>query len=230
MENYFSYAKIKQYLKNPVVKTVITLSAWAMIFLLVLWLIRLFSVPRYYRTVKPVSDGQVSQYLTNYILPELHNKSQYGQPFDIVLSQDGINDIIIRHVDAAGLQRAGFSDLSVTFKKGRLLVTGKTSYCGLDFITTAVLKPYIDKKGRFRPGVSEVLAGKSSIPFADEILKRRILNRLSSLSDDSNIADVVRTLFSGKKTEPVFKLNSNKVRIEKITIKNGEIAINFLPQ
>ncbi len=230
MENSFNYTKVKQYLKSPAVKTVITLSVWVLIFLLVLWLIRLFSTPRHYRTVKPVSDRQVSQYLTNYILPELHNKSQYGQPFDIVLSQDGINDIIVRHIDADSLHRAGFSDLSVTFKKGKLLVTGKTSYCGLEFITTAVLKPYIDKKGRFRPGVEEVLAGKSSIPFADEILKQRILDRLSSLSDDSNIAGVVGTLFSGEKTEPVFKLNNKKLRIEEITIRNGEIAINFLPQ
>ena len=63
-----------------------------------------------------------------------------------------------------------------------------------------------------------------------EILKRKILYRLASLSDDSDIAGVVGILFSSDKTEPVFKLNHTKLRIEKITIRNGEIAINFLPQ
>ena len=230
MENYFNYGKIKQYLKNPAVRTAIILSAWLLIFLFVFWLIRLFSVPRYYRTVKPVSDGQVSQYLTNYILPQLHNKSQYAQPFDLVISQDGINDIIIRHIDANSLKQSGFSDLSVTFKKGRVLLTGKTSYWGFDFVTTAVLRPYIDKKGYFHPGVSKILAGKSSLPFADEIVKRKIFDRLASISDDSNIAGVIRILFSGDKTEPVFTLNHTTLRIEKITVQNREITISFLPQ
>ncbi|MBU1260852.1 MAG: hypothetical protein KKE31_00450 [Planctomycetes bacterium] len=230
MENYFNYGKIKQYLKKPAVRTAIALSAWLLIFLFVFWLIRLFSIPSYYRTFKSVSDGQVSLYLTNYILPELHNKSQYGRPFDLVISQDGINDIITRHIDANSLQQSGFSDLSVTFKKGRMLLTGKTSYWGFDFVTTAVLRPYIDKKGYFRPGVSKILAGKSGLPFADEIVKRKILYKLASISDDSNIAGVVGILFGGDKTEPVFTLNHTKLRIEKITVRKREITINFIPQ
>lgn len=230
MKNYFNYGKIKQYLKDPAVRTAITLFAWLLVFLFVFWLIRLFSVPRYYRMVKPVSDGQISQYLTNYILPQLHNKSQYGQPFDLIISQDGINDIIIRHIDTNSLQRLGFSDLSVTFKKGRILLTGKTSCWGFDFVTTVVLKPYIDKKGYFRPGISKILAGKSNLPFADEIVKRKILYRLASLSDDSNIAGVVGILFSGDKKEPVFTLNHTKLRIEKIKVGNREITVSMLPQ
>jgi hypothetical protein len=230
MENYFNYGKIKQYLKNPTVRTAITLSVWLLIFLFVFWLIRLFSVPRYYRTVKPVSDGQVSLYLTNYLLPELNNKSQYGQPFDLVISQDGINDIITRHIDANSLQQSGFSDLSVTFKKGRVLLTGKTSYWGFDFITTAVLRPYIDKKGYFHSGLSKILAGKSRIPFAVEILKRKILYKLASISDESDIGGVIGILFSGDKTEPVFTLNHTTLRIEKIKIRNREITVSFLTQ
>jgi len=230
MENYFNYGKIKQYLKNPTVRTAIALSAWLLIFLFVFWLIRLFSVPRYYRTVKPVSDGQVSLYLTNYILPELHNKSQYGQPFDLVISQNGVNDIITRHIDANSLQRSGFSDLSITFKKDKILLTGKTSYWGFDFITTVVLRPYIDKKGYFHPGASKIQVGKSRLPFAVEIVKRKIFYKLASLSDDSNIAGVIGILFSGDKTEPVFTLNHTTLRIEKITVRNREITVSFLPQ
>ena len=227
MENYFIYEKIKQNLKSPKVKSAVVLSAGLIALLLVFWFVGLFRTPRYYRAVKPIAGEQVSQYLTNYILPELHNKSQYDQPFDLVLSEQGINDIIARHIDSNSLQQSGLSDLSVVFKKGRILLIGKTVYFGFDFIVTLVLKPGIDKKGQFFLCVSEVQAGSSRIPFIGEAVKRRILRELTDFLNE-NIADSTEALLSSRRIEPVFSLNHRKLRIEKITIQDKELIVHFL--
>jgi hypothetical protein len=230
MENYFNYLKIKQSLKDPKVKTAAALSAGLIILLLVLWFVGLFRTPSYYRPVKPIADGNMSQYLTNYILPELNNKSQYGQPFDLVISEAGINDIIARHIDANSLRQANLSDLSVAFRKGRILLTGKTVYYGIDFIVTLVLKPYIDKEGYFLLKGSQIEAGQSRIPFAGEAVKRKVIEGLVRFINNLDIGDFNEASLDNRKIEPVFSINHRKHRIEKITVDEGKLTIYFLPQ
>jgi uncharacterized protein YpmS len=230
MKNYFNYEKVKQGLKNPKVKSPIVLSAGLITLLFMFWFVGLFRTPRHYRPVESVADGNISQYLTNYILPELHNKSQYGQPFDLVVSETGINDIIARHVDLNSLRQAGLSNLSVVFKPGRILLTGKAVYCGFDFIVTIVLKPYIDKEGQFFLGVSKVQVGNSRVPFVAETLKRKVLEGLDGFSNSSDVTDFVKVLFNNGRIEPMFSINHKKLNVEKITTQDKELIIRFLPE
>jgi len=230
MKIYFNYERVKQVLKNPKARTIITLSEWLLIFLFLFWLIGLFSIPKHYREVKPVSDGQVSQYLTNHILPDMHNKSQYDQPFDIVFSEQGINDILIRHIDANSLKESNLSNVSVTFERNKILLTGRIVYHGFNFIVTIVLKPYINKEGYFLPGISKVRVGKSRIPFAAKAVKRKVLYGLAGFFKDPDTANFAGVLFSSDRIEPVFPFNHRKLRVEKITILDKEMVISFLPQ
>jgi hypothetical protein len=194
------------------------------------WFAGLFSTPANYRPVKPITDGQVSQYLTNYILPELNNKSQYGQPFEMVFSEQGINDIIARQVNFKNLQKSGLSDLSVSFKRGRILLTGRTVYRGFNFIVTIVLKPYINREGYLYFGAAKVEVGESRIPFVAEAIKRKIIYGLADPSNDSNASNFTGMLFNSGKIEPVFSFNKRKLRIKKFTVQNKQLTIQFQPE
>jgi hypothetical protein len=228
MENYFN--KIKQLLENRKIRKWLNLSAGLIIFALVLWFAGLFRTPGHYRVTGPAADAYISQYLSNHILPELYNKSQYGRPFDLVISEAGINDVVARHIDANSLRQLNLLDLSVTFEKGRILLTGKTVYCGLDFIITIVLKPYINKEGYFFPKVSKIQVGRSRIPFVADAVKGKILGELTDFLNNLDIADSTIALFNSHGIEPVFSLNHRKLRIDKITIQDKELIIHFLPQ
>ncbi len=230
MKNYFDYEKVKQGLKDPKVKSAVVLSVGLVILLFVFWFVGLFRTPPHYRPAKFVVDGNMSQYLTNYILPELHNRSQYGLPFDLVISETGINDVIARHIDANSLHQANLSDLSVTFKEGRILLTGKTVCCGIDFIVTLVLKPGIGKKGQFFLGVSKIQAGNSRVPFVAGTLERKVLKGLNGFLNSSDTADFAKALFDNSRIEPVFSINHKKLRVEKIATQDKELIIRFLPE
>jgi hypothetical protein len=230
MKNYYNYEKIRKTFKNPKVKTAGVLSAGLAVFLFILWFAGLFATPGNYRPVKFVFDGQVSRYLTNYILPELYNKSQFDQPFDVVFSQQGINDIIARQIDPNSLRRSNISDLSVAFKRNRVLLTGKTTYRGFNFIVTIVLKPYINKKGYLFFRASKVQVGQSRIPFAAEVVKRKILYGLAGISDDADTANFVGILFNRGQMEPVFSFNKRNLRIAKITVRKEKLTIQFKPE
>lgn len=230
MKNYLDLDVITQSFKNPKVKSAIVLSAGLIILLLVLWFVDLFRTPPYYRPVKPIiEDGNMSQYLTNYILPQLLNKSQYGQPFDLVISEAGIKDIIARQIDADSLRRANLSDLSVAFRKGRIWLTAKTVYYGIDFFVTLVLRPYVDKEGYFILG-TEMDTGRSRIPFAGEAAKKEVIEGIVRFINNSKIGDFNETLLNNHKIEPVFSLNHRRHRIDKITVGDEELIIHFVPR
>jgi hypothetical protein len=230
MENYFNYEAIKRALANRKVRKAVNILVGLTAFLLLLWCIDIFTVPGHYRVVVPPADGQPSQYLTNYILPELHNKSQYGRPFEVVFSEQGINDVIARHIDINSLQKAGMSDLSVSFKKDRILFVSKTTSHGFNFYPTIVLEPRTDKNGRFFLEVSKVQAGNSRIPFTSEIMKKKILESFDNLVEGSEDSNFVRALFDDDKAKPAFSINRNRVSVEGITVKNNELTVRFTPQ
>jgi hypothetical protein len=50
--------------------------------------------PAYYKPLDFADSKEVSLYLTNQLLPELYNGAQRQEPFNLVVTQSGINDIV----------------------------------------------------------------------------------------------------------------------------------------
>ncbi|MDD5135414.1 MAG: hypothetical protein PHP01_08400 [Phycisphaerae bacterium] len=230
MKNYFHNKGINLKKTSFNKKTIISLTLAILIVLCILWFVGIFMTPKNFRVVNPINSELVSPYLTNYILPHLYNKSQYDQPFDFEISQDGINDIIARHTDSNGLEKAGLSDLSVSFRPGRILLTGKTHYHGFDFIVTMVLKPRIDRKGQFSLNGSKFRLGDSPMPFIARAVEEKIANRLEQYFKDSKNAGFIKSLLDSGKVTPAFKINNSKLRVEKIIALDKKLIIHFLPQ
>jgi hypothetical protein len=207
---------------------IIVIAALFIFFLLGIWIIGLFRTPAYFRTVQIIDDNQISQYLSNVILPQFYNKSQIPEPFEIVFEQEGINEIISRHIKAEDLKRWGFSDISITFISGRVLLVGKTKYHGFDFIVTAVFKPDINEKG-FNAGLKTIKAGISEIPFGPKILSDRILYKLAGGGWQSDAVHYAGVLFSDNRMPAEFKFDHRNIKIKKISVENEKLIITFLP-
>ena len=63
-------------------------------------------------------QGQVSPYLTHELSPNLYNNSQRGEPFDLVITQSGINEIV------AGLGWPKYSEGVMLYAPAVLFVPG----------------------------------------------------------------------------------------------------------
>jgi uncharacterized protein YpmS len=200
------------------------------IFFIALWIIDLFKTPADFRIVKPVQGEYISLYLSNYIVPELHNKSQYGEPFDLVLSQTGINEVLARHIDPNTMAKAGLSDLTTCFKDDEIVLTARTNYKGFDFIVSMAFEPEIDKHGKLLLNAEDFQVGRSSLPFAAEMIRGKIISRLGENFKTEKSNEFLNAILAAGKIEPVFKINHSKLRIEKITVQNGELIIHFSPE
>ncbi|MFA6186327.1 MAG: hypothetical protein WC770_03820 [Phycisphaerae bacterium] len=233
MKNYsekIEAAEPKRQRREQYIKRASLFALAFIVFLIALWIIDLFKTPANFRKVKPIQGEHISLYLSNYIMPELHNKSQYNEPFDLVLSQAGVNEILARHIDPNTLAKVGLSDLSARFKKGEIVLTAKTNYKGFNFIVSMTIEPRIDKNEKLVPGIGNFEVGRSSLPFVAGVIKKKIINSLSENFNAEKNNEFINTVLTTGKIDPVFNINHSKLRIEKITVQNEELRIHFLPE
>jgi len=177
-------------------------------------------------------QGQVSPYLTHELSPNLYNNSQRGEPFDLVITQSGINEIV------AGLGWPKYTEgvllyaPAVLFVPGSVVLMGTANVKGMEVIITIELEPKVDEQRLLNLHVVKVKIGAVNItPLARMISKKMYAERLASMPVDRDALQtkIVGSLLNEEPFEPVFRIEDNKVRIEKITIKQEKLTAHLAP-
>lgn len=176
--------------------------------------------------------GQVSPYLTHELSPQLYNNSQRGEPFDLVVTQDGINEIV------AGLGWPKFSEgimlyaPAVLFVPGSIVLMITANVKGVELIITIELEPKIDEQKLLNLHVVKIKVGAVNItPLARMMGKKMYAERLAMLPVDREALQtkIVGSLLNEEPFDPVFRIENSKVRIEKITMHQEKLTAHFVP-
>ena len=188
--------------------------------------------PGRYNPPEVVYDKQVSPYLTHVLSPQLYNGAQREEPFDLIVIQKGINDIIIRSKWPKESNGIAFFAPVVFFVPDRIVLMGTVAIGGVKLIVTIVAKPTLDEKGLLNLQVAKVKVGAMNITLlARTIAKKMYAHELSVKNiDPKNIGTrIAASLLDSESFEPVFKIDDKKVRVKKITIEQEKLTIHFVP-
>jgi uncharacterized protein YpmS len=191
--------------------------------------------PGRYKPVDPSSykRGEVSPYLTNELSPEIYNGAQRVEPFDVIITQDGLNDIIARGNWPMESEGVLLYAPAALFIPGRLVLMGTADAKGVEFVVTIELEPKIDEEGLLNLQIAKVKVGAMNItPLAKIIAQKMYMQRISGLEIDSNAIQtkIAASLLTDEPFEPVFSIDDKKkVRIEKITIENEKLLAHLVP-
>ena len=220
--------KIKQLIiKN--IRRIIATVVGVLVLGLVVWVWQFFAVPGNYDPPLPIDSNEISLYLTNKLGPGLHNKAQYEQPFDLVVDEYGVNDIIARQLHSWQFDGLTIRRIGVAFEQGSVCLMGRCEYKGLDFIATVFIKPEIDKNGEFSLGIKKVKAGRARLPFAGMIIRKKIAGRFEKSASEKLFGDIAEPLLNSETIEPVMKVGGVKIRAAKIVTVKKKIIISFVP-
>ena len=203
--------------------------------------------------VVPAGNEQreVSPYLTHELLPQLYNGAQLEEPFDLVITQEGINDIVARSKWPKRSDGISFSAPEVLFVPGSIVLMGTASFKGVGLVVTVVAEPRLDEEGLLNLRIAKVKVGAMNITFlARAIVKKMYLERLVAKDTDAveskppeataapsvrapNGVDtgtqIAASLLNNEPFEPVFKVEDKKVRVKKITIMQGKLTVRLAP-
>jgi uncharacterized protein YpmS len=177
-------------------------------------------------------QGQVSPYLTHVLSPEFYNNSQLGKPFDLVVTQDGINEIV------AGLGWPKFSNgvmlysPAVLFVPGSVVMMATANAKGMEFVITIELEPKIDEQKLLNLHVTKMKVGAVNItPLAKMVGRKMYAERFAVMPVDTEALQtkIVSSLLNEQPFDPVLVVENNKVRIKEITIQKGKLIAHFVP-
>jgi len=202
----------------------------------------LFYKPARYKplNIAPVGNNQdqISPYLSNVLLPQLHNGAQRQEPFDLVVIQKGINETIARFKWPRESNGVVLSAPTVFFVPDSIVLMGTASIKGAELVVTVVAKPSLDEEGLLHLQVDKVKIGAMNItPIARLLAKRMYAERVESVPVDLNDlrAKIAASLLNEEPFEPIFNIRNifedvdKKVRVGKITITQKKLTIRMVP-
>ncbi len=175
---------------------------------------------------------EVSPYLTNILLPAIHNGSQYRKPFELVVTQKGINDIITRGNWPMESEGVLLYAPAVLFAPGAVVLMGTVDAKGVEFVVTIELEPKINEQRFLNLQVAKVKIGAMNItPLAKMMAKKMYMQRINALDVDTEAVQtkIAASLLNDEPFEPVFEIDDKKVRIEKITVAKEKLLLRLVP-
>jgi len=188
--------------------------------------------PSFYNPLDFAHSKEVSLYLTHEFLPALYNGAQSQEPFELVVTQRGINDVVARFEWPKEFGSIRFSAPMVLFVPARIVLMGTVLLKGTEFVGTIVAEPTLDAEGLLNLQVVSVKLGAVDItPLAGVLAKRIYQQRFATTGIDAEDfwARATASLLNGEPLEPVFKIEDKKVRVEKITIEQKKLTIRLVP-
>jgi hypothetical protein len=184
------------------------------------------------------NQREVSPYLTNVLLPQLHNGAQRDEPFEMVVTQKGINEIIAWSQWPKESDGVTFTAPVVYFAPDSIELEGTANWKVVDLVITVVAEPRLDEEGLLNLHVAKVKIGAMNItPVARMIAKRMYAERLSTMPIDTEDlrTQIAASLLNNEPFEPVFDIadifenEKKKLRIEKITIMQEKLVLRLVP-
>lgn len=195
-------------------------------------LVLLLYRPNRYNPPASINDKLVSPYLTHELLPRIYNAAQFEEPFEVIITQKGINDIVARSKWPQESNGVRFSSPMVLFLPDSIVLMATANIRTVKFIVTIVAKPTLNQDGLLNLRISKVKVGAMPLTFPAKIIARRMyLKRLASIDVDVNDinAQIAASLLNNESFEPVFDVEDKKVRVEEITVKPEKITIRLTP-
>lgn len=178
-------------------------------------------------------SDEVSPYILK-ITSEINNKAPLGKPFEVVVTQDALNDIINRAdwpMEAEGIV---LKEPAALIVPDTVVLMGTAKFQGIEFIITVELSAKINEDERININVEKIKIGAVNItPLAKITAKKMYAERFANINDIDSYtwqSKVAASLLNEEAFDPVFEIGNKDVRVEKIAIEDGKLTIYMVPK
>lgn len=191
--------------------------------------------PAHYNPTEFADDKLVSPYLTNVLGPAFNNGLQLGEPFDLVVTQAGINEVLAwhyKHKWSNKFGEIGFSTPEVFFTTDTITLMGAVTVAGREFVVTVVARPTISQNGLLNLNVTKVKIGAVNITLIARIIANAAYRKrleTKPIDKDDVRAKIAASLLSNVPFDPVFPVEDRKVHLKKVTIEPQKLTLRLSP-
>ncbi len=194
-------------------------------------MILLLHKPASLRKHQAASQNREGTYLTHVLSPQLYNGAQRQEPFDLLVSQEGINEAIAQLRWPKVADGVVFLVPKVSFVPNGIELLGTVIARQVELAVTIVLAPVINEQGLLNLRVARVKVGAVNITFLAKIIASRMYEQQASTIDrpDDIGRQIAASLLNNEPFEPVFEIEDKNVRVRQVKIESALLTISFVP-
>jgi hypothetical protein len=226
-------------------KQQIMLSLFAVILLILLLILCLLTCrPKGYKPLPQLSDSrEVSPYLTHYLVPDFHKNIQLDKPFEIIITQKGINDILSRHHWPVSADGVKVSMPYVQIKANQIKIMATVKMAALPMVAAVVASPEMTHNAKLKVRLKKVSAGKLNITVLAVAISRKMINQeIKAIESSPYSTDFekkvnitlwklfVKAVLDGEPVEPVFPtIRGKTIKLSGIEMAEEKLVLRFDP-
>jgi hypothetical protein len=192
----------------------------------------LLYTPGRYRPMEHANSKSESRYLTHELGPGFYNGTQKAEPFDLPVTQEGINDVISHAGWPRQYGETSFCEPAVLFEPDGIVLMGTVDMRGVKFVVTIVLEPQLDDAGLLNLRVGKVKVGAMNVTFLARIIGKKMYEQRVA-GEPVDLQDIrtriAASLLTDEPFEPIFKAEDKYVRLEKITLEKEKLTLRLVP-
>ena len=187
--------------------------------------------PRAYRPVVPIDPDEISPYLTHHLGPDFYNQAQFNEPFELVINQHGLNDILSRGLWPRQFGPVEVATPTVVFEGGRLYLMSRVDYYGLSSVLTVTARPTIDEQGRLNQNIQSVRLGLMPVTkTAFRLAEQAIDDRAAYFGTRRELDAAIRAIIANVPFEPYFYFDKQKIWIHQISLEPEHLRVWLSPE
>jgi uncharacterized protein YpmS len=188
--------------------------------------------PGRYAPLKVEDHNQISPYLTHQLLPTVYNNTQLGEPFEVVITQQGLNDIVARTPQPISFDKVELYDPQVILTPDKIILIAAVRAKPMDLFVTIELNPVINQQGLLTLHIDRVLLGAVNITAMARLIGNKAYSdwlSLTGMEPDNIVAQICRSLLNDEPFEPTFEFGGKSLRISKFEVSDGKITALLTP-
>jgi hypothetical protein len=186
--------------------------------------------PRGYEPLMPDKSGRFSTFITHKLGPQYYNGMQLGEPFELTIDEDGLNDAITTGDWIMQINTDESSLPTVHFERDKAVVMASAYRGGMEFVATIEVKSWIDPQGKLNAKLESVKVG--AVPMtavAKTVAKKMYMEKIAGLPDDDIQVRLGKAILEDQACDAVFDLWGEKVRITRIDIQDKVLKLSLTP-
>ena len=98
------------------------------------------------------------------------------------------------------------------------------------FVITIIIQAMLDENGLLNLQIHKIKAGAVNITFLAKAIARKFYQSDILETDSGHLnRQIAASLLDGVPFEPVLEIDNRKVRIQKITVEQGDLKLSLIP-
>lgn len=192
--------------------------------------------PSQYQPLESTNSGQVHRYLTHYLAPQFHNEIQLEKPFEVIVPQKELNEMIVDrstlNIDwPVKLDGLTFSAPAVVFGKDTILLMGRVGLGPVSVVVSIVTQPKLDENGMLLLNIRTVRVGTVNVTTLASVLARGVFKeQIERRPEQEWIQGLASACLTNEPYEPVFDAYESRIRLISVQIEDRKLTLRFEPE